>query len=137
MKTSEKAKQLIKQFEGLRLERYNDIGGRATIGYGHCREHLPKKITQEQANEYFEADIKSCENKVNKYNHIYNFTQNEFDSLVSFCFNIGNIDMLTKDGTRTKSEIAEKMPLYCKVAGARHQGLMNRRIAEKNLFLSL
>ena len=136
MRVSEKGKTLIKQFEGLRLEKYKDIGGKETIGYGHCGNNLPNKITLEQAEYYFENDIMAVEQRVNKYNNIYNFTQSEFDSLVSFCFNIGNIDQLTKDGTRSKKEIAEKMPLYCNVAGVMVQGLKNRRISEKNLFLT-
>ena len=135
MKTSQRCKQLIKQFEGLRLTKYDDLGGKSTIGYGHCRENLPEKITQEQADKYFEEDIRIAENRVNKYLDVYNFTQSQFDGLVSFCFNIGNIDQLTKDGTRTINEIADKMLLYCKVAGQRIQGLYNRRIAERNLFL--
>lgn len=137
MKTSESGKQLIKQFEGLRLERYDDIGGKATIGYGHCRENLPERITQEQANKYFEEDIKLCEDRVNKYNPIYNFTQSEFDALVSFCFNIGNIDQLTQNGTRSKEQIESKITAYCKVGGHRVEGLFNRRLVERNLFNNL
>lgn len=70
-----------------------------------------------------------------KYNNCYNFTQNEFDALVSFAYNVGNIDQLTAKGTRTKKEIADAMLLYIKSGGNVLDGLRKRRTIERELFL--
>ena len=78
--------------------------------------------------------MESFEKKVNKYNGIYNFNQNQFDALVSFCYNVGNIDQLTAKGTRTIKEISEKILAYNKSAGKVINGLTNRRKKEKELF---
>lgn len=70
-----------------------------------------------------------------KYDDCYNFTQNEFDALVSFAYNVGNIDQLTAKGTRTKKEIADAMLRYIKSGGNVLDGLRKRRIRERELFL--
>ena len=134
MKVSESGKKLIKDFEGLRLKAYKDSAGVMTIGYGHTGKLLPNAITKAKAEEYFDSDVISAEKKVNKYH--YNYTQNQFDALVSFAFNIGNIDQLTANGTRTLDEILEKIPLYVYAGGVKSTGLEKRRKAECELFSS-
>lgn len=134
MKVSESGKKLIKDFEGLRLKAYKDSAGVMTIGYGHTGKLLPNTITKSKAEEFFESDVVSAEKKVNKYH--YNYTQNQFDALVSFAFNIGNIDQLTANGTRTLDEILEKIPLYVYAGGVKSTGLEKRRKAEYELFSS-
>lgn len=79
--------------------------------------------------------MKRFETKVMKYNDCYNFTQNEFDALVSFAYNVGNIDQLTAKGTRTRKEIADAMLLYIKSGGNVLNGLRKRRNKERELFL--
>ena len=71
-----------------------------------------------------------------KYNDKYHWTQNEFDALISFAYNIGSIDQLTNYGKRSKKEIAQKMLLYNKAGGRKLRGLVRRRKAEQALFLS-
>ncbi len=134
MKVSESGKKLIKDFEGLRLKAYKDSVGVMTIGYGHTGKLLPNAITKAKAEEYFDSDVISAGKKVNKYH--YNYTQNQFDALVSFAFNIGNIDQLTANGTRTLDEILEKIPLYVYAGGVKSTGLEKRRKAECELFSS-
>lgn len=134
MKVSESGKKLIKDFEGLRLKAYKDSAGVMTIGYGHTGKLLPNAITKAKAEKYFDSDVISAEKKVNKYH--YNYTQNQFDALVSFAFNIGNIDQLTANGTRTLDEILEKIPLYVYAGGVKSTGLEKRRKAECELFNS-
>ena len=137
MKTSQNGINLIKKFEGCRLKAYKCAAGVWTIGYGHTAGvKSTNVITQEQAEEYLREDLERFEKNVEKYNYRYNWNQNEFDALVSFAFNIGNIDKLTADGTRTKKQIAEKIPLYNKAAGKVLSGLTKRRQAEKELFLT-
>lgn len=139
MKTSKKMKEQIKFFEGLSLNSYNDVGGIGTIGWGHTGKNLPNEITLVQAEHFFESDIAEAEKKVNEYMGVYSFTQNEYDALVSFAFNIGNIDQLTDNGTRSRKTIAEKILLYCHafVNGkqVKLEGLVKRRQYEHDLFV--
>ena len=135
MKISQTGLDLIKRFEGCRLAAYKDSGGTLTIGYGHTKGVIAgQTITQAQADAFLVEDCGRAEAAVNKYQSKYNFNQNQFDALVSFAFNIGSIDKLTVNGTRTIAEISEKIPAYCNCAGKKLQGLVNRRNAEKELF---
>ena len=139
MKISENGLNLIISFEGfcpkatkaVKTEKYY------TIGYGHYGKDVGEKqtITKEEALTLLKKDMKRFETKVMKYNNCYNFTQNEFDALVSFAYNVGNIDQLTAKGTRTKKEIADAMLLYIKSGGNVLDGLRKRRIRERELFL--
>ena len=61
--------------------------------------------------------------------------QNEFDALISFAYNIGSIDELTANGSRSKQVFANKIPLYCHAKGKKLAGLERRRKAERALFL--
>ncbi len=136
MKISKNGIELIKKFEGCSLTAYKCPAGVWTIGYGHTGGIGENdKITQSQADEYLVADLAKYEKCVAKYTK-YRWNQNEFDALVSFAYNIGSIDNLTAKGTRTKSEIAEKILLYNKAAGKVLAGLVKRRRAERELFIS-
>lgn len=140
MKISENGLKLIIDFEGfcpkatkaVKTEKYY------TIGYGHYGKDVDENqsITKEQALTLLKKDIKRFETKVMKYNDCYNFTQNEFDALVSFSYNVGNIDRLSAKGTRTKKEIADAMLLYIKSGGNVLDGLRKRRTKERELFLN-
>lgn len=135
MKTSQKGIDLIKKYEGCVLKAYKDPVGVWTIGYGHTKN--VKKgdvITQQQAEDLLKQDLATYEAKVDKYNSTYHFNQNQFDALVSFCYNIGNIDQLTAKGTRSIKKIAECILLYNKAGGKVLAGLTARRKAEKALF---
>ena len=140
MKISENGLNLIISFEGfcpkatkaVKTEKYY------TIGYGHYGKDVDENqtITKENALSLLKNDMKRFETKVMKYNNCYNFTQNEFDALVSFAYNVGNIDKLTAKGTRTKKEIADSMLLYIKSGGNVLDGLRKRRTKERELFLN-
>lgn len=137
MKISEKGIELIKKFEGCQLKAYKCAGGVWTIGYGHTNGvKATDIITNAQATEYLKEDLKKYEETVEKYNKIYNWAQNEFDAMVSFAFNIGNIDQLTAKGTRSSEEITEKMLCYNKAGGKILAGLTKRRKEEKELFMA-
>lgn len=135
MKVSNDCITLIKQFEGCRLTAYKCPAGVWTIGYGHTagvKEGM--KISQAQAELFLLDDLQKYEKRVNKYDSKYNWKQNEFDALVSFCYNVGSIDQLTDNGTRSRQVIAEKMLLYNKGGGKVLPGLVRRRKAECDLF---
>lgn len=136
MKTSENGINLIKKFEGCQLKAYKCAAGVWTIGYGHTAGvKSTNVITEAKAEEYLKKDLEKFEKNVEKYNAKYKWNQNEFDALVSFAFNIGSIDKLTADGTRSRDVIAEKILLYNKANGKVLAGLTKRREAERELFL--
>ena len=136
MKTSQAGINLIKQFEGCRLEAYKCPAGVWTIGYGHTvGVQQGQKISSVQAEAYLRSDLEKYEKKVDKYNK-YGWRQNEFDAMVSFAYNVGSIDKLTANGTRSKAVIADKLLLYNKGGGKVLSGLVRRREAERALFLS-
>jgi len=142
MKTNENGKNLIKSFESCRLNAYKDATGTLTIGWGHTGtiDGIPiyegLTISQQKADELFDMDLERFENHVNGYHDKYNFTSNEFSALVSFAYNVGSITQLTAKGTRTKTQIANKMLEYVYSKGKKLKGLVNRRTKERALFLS-
>lgn len=136
MKTSENGIRLIKQFEGCRLSAYQCAAGVWTIGYGHTAGvKKGQRITQAQAEQYLKTDLTSFEKKVEKYDSIYHWNQNQFDALISFAFNVGNIDQLTANGSRNIKTISQKILQYNKATGKTLSGLTERRKAEQALFL--
>ena len=137
MRTSQTGIDLIKEFEGCRLDAYKCPAGVWTIGYGHTTGVTAgQKISKAQAEAYLRADLEKYEEKVEKYEDRYRWTQNEFDAMVSFAYNLGSIDKLTANGTRSKAVIAEKILLYNKAGGKVLAGLTKRRQAEQELFLA-
>lgn len=135
MRISEKGLNIIKEFEGCRLEAYRDPAGVLTIGYGHTHGVQDgMKITQETADEYLRDDCVAAEKNVNSFDATYHWNQNQFDALVSFAFNLGSISQLTANGTRSIAEISAKIPEYCHAGGKKLNGLVRRRAAEKELF---
>lgn len=87
--TSKEGMELIKSFEGCRLKAYQDVAGIWTIGYGHTGNVRPgMSITQEQAETFLRADLKKFEQCINRCVAVP-LTQNMFDALVSFTYNVG------------------------------------------------
>ena len=129
--------KLITSFEGCRLTAYKCPAGVWTIGYGHTRGvQQGQTITKAQAARLLAEDLERYEDNVNKYQDKYKWSQNEFDALVSFAYNVGSIDKLTAGGTRSRQEIADKMLLYNKANGKVLAGLTRRRQAERELFVA-
>jgi lysozyme len=88
MMHSQKAIDLIKEFEGCRLEAYKDQAGVWTIGYGHTSlVDCAYTCTQEQADAWLDKDVAIADRSVNKLAPWAN--QNQFDALVDFAFNLG------------------------------------------------
>lgn len=139
MKISDRGIALIKELEGLRLTTYTCAAGKKTIGYGHTGSdvYFGQRITEREAESLLRADLARFERHVNSYDSAYGWSQNEFDALVSFAFNVGSIDQLTYNGIRSKKMIADKMLEYCKARGKRISGLVARRQREREIFLSV
>lgn len=144
MKISQRGIDLIKEYEGCRLTAYRDAVGVETIGYGVTSADKSvtgttikkgMKISQATADKWLvECLDRKYAPLVMKYDSKYHWNQNQFDSLVSFCYNIGSIDQLTANGTRSIGEITSKMLLYNKAGGRVLAGLTRRREAEHKLF---
>lgn len=139
MKVSENGIKLIKQFEGCKLSAYLDAAGVPTIGYGHTKGvKMGQKITQEEAEALLKEDLEKFDANVTYYDSTYNykFNQNEHDALTSFAFNIGSLSGLTNGGKRTKYQIAQKIQAYVNAGGKKMAGLVKRRKAEYDLFIT-
>jgi lysozyme len=140
MKTSDLGIEFIKCFEQLRLTPYQDQAGLWTIGYGH--RMLPDEdhdtITQNDADALFLGDLAGTENAVNAAVEIL-LSQNEFDSLVSLCYNIGSgnfakstlVKLLNSGNTDLA---AQQFLLWDHAGGQVSPGLLARRTAEKAIF---
>ena len=90
MQISEEGKNLIKKFEGCELEAYKCAAGVWTIGYGHIKTAVEgMKIDQATANELFDEEMGEYETYVNTAVTVP-LSQNQFDALVSWVFNLGN-----------------------------------------------
>lgn len=140
MHISENGAHKLKNFEGVRLEAYKCSAGVWTIGVGHTgtvdgkKIQFGMKITKAKSDELFNKDIIRFENYVNKCGLKLN--QNEFDALVSFTFNLGQGCLQTLIKNRNKQQIADAMLLYNKAGGKVVDGLVKRRKAERELFLT-
>ena len=90
MKISQEGINVIKNFEGCRLKTYADTGGVATIGYGHTGSdvHSGQCISEQEAENLLRKDLERFEKAVNTEVNV-SLSQNQFDALVSFAFNVG------------------------------------------------
>ena len=141
MQVSKKGISLIKKFEGCRLLAYQDSVGVWTIGYGHTRGiSRNDKISQEQADTFLLHDIELAVKDVNRLVKV-TLNSNQFDALVSFTFNLGARNLssstLLKKLNAGQTDMAANEFGRWIFAGERiSSGLVKRREAEKNLFLS-
>lgn len=135
---------LIKQYEGLRLTTYKDAVGIPTIGYGHVENPIPpggtRTITAEDAEQILREDLQRFEHDVNSMLTV-EVTQNQFDALVSFAFNLGPANLksstlLRKVNSGDFNGAAEEFLKWNHAGGQVMAGLTARRNAEKTLFLS-
>ena len=144
-KTAANGIELIKSFEGLRLTAYKCPAGVWTIGYGYTGLVDGKLITSgmtitaAKATELLKKDLASFEAAVNGC-VTAPITQNMFDALVSFAFNVGagalrRSTLLKKLNAKDYSGAADELPKWNKAGGKVLNGLVRRRMAEKELFM--
>ncbi len=141
METSEIGKNLIKNFEGLRLHAYKCPSGRLTIGYGHTAGVKENDVISAGIAEVFlETDIKNCEIVLKKYVKVP-LTQNQFDALISFIFNIGqgffaSSTLLKLINNKKYIDASNQFERWVHDSNGKPlEGLKRRRKAEKELFL--
>lgn len=142
MRISEEGKDLIKSFEGCRLNAYKCSAGVPTIGYGNTyypngdKVQMNDVITLQQAIELFDDLIVRYERIVNSKLKV-EVKQNEFDALVSHTYNTGGSTTLFKlvnmkaDKDKIKNWFTTK---YITANGKRLKGLVIRRQKEWLLY---
>lgn len=141
-KINDKGLNLLKTFEGCRLTSYRDIGGILTIGYGHTGSNVyeGQHITQDQADSLLLSDIAKCEEALNKLINVP-VTSNQFSALICLVFNIGieafsRSTLLKLINLNKMKEAAEQFIRWDHVNGKQVEGLRQRRLSERRLFLS-
>lgn len=133
-------RQLIKNFEGLRLRAYQDAVGVWTIGYGHTGDVRPGMvITESQADDLLQKDLKRFEKGVED-SLTRPASQNQFDALVSLAYNIGinafrKSSVLKLFNAGDIEGAAKQFGEYIMAGGSILRGLVRRRVAEIVHFL--
>jgi lysozyme len=148
IKASSKCIDLIKRFEGLSLKPYLCPANVPTIGYGSTlyangsRVRMSDRPLSQQ-----EADV-LLNHEVDKFAKIVDsmtrddVSQNQFDALVSFCFNVGggalkSSTLLRKvNANPSDATIKAEFLRWNKAGGRVLKGLTTRREAEANLYFS-
>lgn len=131
--------QLVKSFEGLRLQTYRDAVGVLTIGYGHTAGvKAGQTITEAQATKFLLADLADAESAVERFVTVP-LNDNQFAALVSLTFNIGTeafrrSTLRKKLNARDYDAVPAQLARWVKGAGKTLPGLVRRRKAEADLW---
>lgn len=144
MKTGPKGRALIKQFEGWRSRAYRDPIGVWTIGYGHTSMAGPPEVTQDmritkaEGEAILKRDLVKYETAVSRAVKV-ELAQEQFDALVSFCYNVGpgnfrRSSVLRAVNARQWAVAARRFALWNRAGGRVLPGLVRRRAAEAALF---
>lgn len=141
-KTGDSGIAIIQEFENLKLEAYVCPAGILTIGWGHTGADVSKgmAITENQALELLRKDLAIAENAVNRLD--VDFSQNQFDALVSLTFNIGAHAFANSTAARLARQnpnhpgIPDAIKLWNKSKGKVLAGLVRRRAKEATLYTS-
>ena len=151
MKASRECILMIQGSEGFRAIPYWDYS-QWTVGYGsecpaeHLERYKKEGIPVEEAEALFLQHLVRFENAVNKFmaKHSLKLTQQQFDALVSFTYNLGTSSLNKTSYTivdavlnaETENELIYAFSIYCMAGGEFQPGLMRRRLAEANMYLN-
>ncbi len=139
MNISKEGIALIQKFEGCRLESYQCEANVWTLGWGHTAEVKEgDTCTQEEADSMLESDLVQYENNVKAAVKV-ELSQNQFDALVSFCYNLGAANLLSSTLLRLLNEgnyegAAGEFKKWIYANKQVSDGLVRRREAESLLF---
>ena len=141
------AADIAKPFEGLSLNPYHDPVGFPTIGYGHLLSRDAwadlnrwSGISEDEAHDLLEADMQIAYKAVNRLVKV-DLTDNQSAALIDFAFNCGagNLQastLLKKLNRGDYDGAANEFTRWIYAAGQKLPGLVRRRQAEKDCFLS-
>lgn len=136
---SQEGRELIKRWEGLRLEAYRCPSGVWTVGYGHTRTAREgMRITQQEAELLLDRDLSDVASRVRRLVRVP-LTQHQFDALCSFVFNVGpaafgRSTLLRKLNEGDYESVPNELMRWVYSGGRRLAGLVNRRAAEAGLW---
>ena len=143
MKVSQNGIELIKLFEGCKLKSYKCPAGVWTIGFGNTfyldgsKVLMGQKISQAEADMLLLKLLPKYEATVDR-NIKVTVTQNQYDALVSFCWNCGSSESLFRlVNIKATDEVIHKWLCshYIMGGGKVLPGLVRRRKAEADLFI--
>lgn len=140
---TERCIELIKRFEGCRLEAYRCPAGVLTIGYGHTRNvKQGQRITQEEADRLLREDAARIEEDVRIVLGGLRLTDCKIDALVSFAFNVGVGAFGTSKLARKvkanpdDASIRSEFLRWVFAGRKRLQGLVRRREEEAKMYFA-
>jgi lysozyme len=137
---SDDAVNLIRRFEGCELAAYQDSVGIWTIGFGSTLGVTPgMTITNQQAEAMLNEALVGVSDAISAL-VTYPASQNEFDALISFTYNLGvgalrSSTLLRLLNMGDVKGAANEFPKWCHAGGKVEPGLVARRAAEMALFL--
>ena len=141
MRMNAKGRELVKRFEGLRLEAYRCPAGVLTIGYGHTGADVRTGmvITPGEADRLLDKDLARFETGVEAMLLGAPTTSDEFSAMVSLAFNIGlgnfaTSTLLKRHKAGNKVGAANSFLSWIYAKKVKLAGLMRRREAEKELY---
>ena len=130
----------LKEFEGLRLEAYQDAAGVWTIGYGHTGRDVKRgdRISEYWATDLLKRDVEKVAEAVRALNVAR--TEGQLDALVSFAFNLGigklkssTLLKVIREGG-SKQKITREFKRWIYAGGKPLRGLERRREWEAKRF---
>jgi len=147
MKASKQCLKMLAHHEGVRQKPYRCPAGLWTVGVGHLigdgltlPDSWNRTFGLEEVYAILAVDVRKFELGVARYINV-ELTQNQFDALVSFAFNLG-LGTLQRSTLRAKLNRGDKngaiksLLKYNKAGGKVLKGLDTRRKDEANLFNS-
>lgn len=132
---------IVKRFEGCKLQAYKCPAGVWTIGWGSTGPDVSEgsKWTQQQADARLEADLDKFMAGVLRYSPVLNDHPNRLAAVTSFAYNLGlgnyQKSTLRKHIDAKKwDDAAKEFPKWNRAGGKVLAGLTRRREAEQDLF---
>ncbi len=154
MKMSDRGRELLTQWEGKSAKVYKDSAGLPTIGVGHLltKDELAsgkililgistkygEGLTVSQIDQLLVQDLAGAEGAVNSGVEAA-LTQNQFDALVSFVFNVGRTAFYNSTLRKVLNvgkykEVPSQLRRWNRAGGVVIAGLSTRRENEIKLF---
>lgn len=146
MNITENGLRLIKKFEGYRAQAYRDSVGVWTIGYGHTSQAGPPRVkpgmvvTRKEAEKLLTRDIEQFAAQIRPLIKVP-LADNQFSALLSFAYNVGptafaRSSVLKAVNAGRFDQVPHRLSLWVNAGGHTLKGLIRRRAAEGELFLS-
>ena len=146
MKTSEAAIKILKDLEGFSEFAYYDYS-HYSIGYGSSceKDEYPNGITEEEADALLREFLGKMEEDVNRFANRQGilFSQNQFDALMLFTYNVGSGWVLSDGEFRqavienaSGNDFLYAICLWSTAGNELSVGLLNRRLLEADIYLN-